>query len=1081
MSASPLFIDNVNRRLVDDLRITLKSGSRVAVAGAVFSLYAYAAMRKELKDVKDFRFIFTSPVFSQEKTKKEQREFFIPRLGRERALCGTPFEIKLRNQLTQKAVARECAEWIRTKARFKTSLEHDAMSGELLVGSAESISQYFPLKEFTTTTLGLERSDAYCTQIMKLPAPASVVAMKQFDSIWQDECKLRDVTDEVLGNFEALYCENSPELIYFVTLVNIFSRFLDDISEDVLPNEGTGYRESVIWQKLYNFQRDAALAIINKLEQYNGCILADSVGLGKTFTALAVIKYYESRNKSVLVLCPKKLHDNWSTYRNNYSTNILSADRFRYDVLFHSDLSRKSGFSNGIDLGCINWGNYDLVVIDESHNFRNGFGTQAEHENRYSRLMNQVIKAGVKTKVLMLSATPVNNRFTDLKNQLQLAYEGEESRINDLLEIQTDINVIFRQAQSAFNRWSKLPTDKRTTEALQKTLPFDFFEILDAVTIARSRRHIEQYYDTTDIGRFPERLPPVTRRPKLTNLRDAPDYKEIYSSIRELNLAVYTPSDFILGSRLSKYADAGGAQGLSLRGRERGIRQLMSVNLLKRLESSVNSFRLTLQRILEEIERRLERVKAFEAKQTASEKFTADEDIPDDLLDADDQSDFAIGTKKTQIYMDDLDFVQWAEYMKWDREVLKQLLARVSVITCEYDGKLHALQKDLMEKIATPVNVGNKKVLIFTAFADTACYLYEHLASFLSQYGIHTGLVTGCGDVKCTIPTKETLDFNRILTLFSPVSKEKNIVCPSIGGEIDVLIGTDCISEGQNLQDCDCVINFDIHWNPVRIIQRFGRIDRIGSKNSRIQMINYWPDLELDEYIDLKARVEARMKASVLSSTGDGNPLSIEEKNELHFREEQLRRLQHEVVDLEDMNSGVAITDLGLNEFRQDLLAYRREHPEVAHMPHGLHAVIPASGTMPEGVIFVLKCISENAQLDIRNRLHPYYLVYIGGSGNVVINHLEPKALLDRIRHVCKGCSEYDSGLCRQFNRETRDGSHMERYSKLLTMAVDSIRKGRQKSNLDSFLDGEEEPLLAEKADDNDFELVTFFIIKEID
>lgn len=612
------FIDNVNKTLKDDMTSTLRSGSKVAIAASCFSIYAFQELKEQLSDISELRFIFTSPSFITEKADKQKREFYIPRLNRERDLYGSEFEIKLRNELSLKAVAKECAEWIRKKVCFKSNRTNAGMPSFATVDD----TTYMPLGGFTTVELGCERGNSLAIAINKMEAPFSQQYLQIFNQIWNDGDKLQVVTEEVLDNITNAYKENSPEFIYFVTLYNIFNEFLEDISEDVLPNEATGFKSSVIWNKLYNFQRDAALAIINKLEKFNGCILADSVGLGKTFTALSVIKYYENRNKSVLVLCPKKLHDNWVTYRSNYVNNPLVADRMRYDILYHTDLSRSSGHSNGLDLEHINWGNYDLVVIDESHNFRNGGKVTTDEndenprENRYLQLMNKVIRAGVKTKVLMLSATPVNNRFNDLRNQLALAYEGDSSMMDAQLKTSTSLDDIFRQAQTAFNRWSKLPPEDRATKALLESLSFDFFEVLDSVTIARSRKHIEQYYDTTDIGKFPERLKPISRAPKLTDLPTAVNFNDIFVSVTELNLAIYTPSDFILPSKLEKYMEVredGCFSNLSRSGRERGIRQLMSINLLKRLESSVNSFRLTLTRIMNFIEATINSIDAVAA------------------------------------------------------------------------------------------------------------------------------------------------------------------------------------------------------------------------------------------------------------------------------------------------------------------------------------------------------------------------------------------------------------------------------------------------------------------------------------
>ena len=1080
----PKVINNISERVIDDLQTKLSDGSTVSIAAASFSIYAYEALKEELENVDELRFIFTSPTFIKDKVKKEKREFFIPKLKRERNLYGSDFEVKLRNKLEQKAIAKECADWIRRKVKFKSNASQEAMGGFLHVQN-DSPSSYVPFNEFTTTELGCERGNAVYSMVNVMPSPFAEEYLKIFNEQWHNSDKFKDVTSQVLEYIETVYNENAPEFIYFITLYNIFNEFLDDINEDVLPNEATGFKNSVIWNKLYNFQKDAALAIINKLEKYNGCILADSVGLGKTFTALSVIKYYENRNKSVLVLCPKKLYDNWSTFKTNYKNNPLVQDRLRYDILFHSDLSRERGMSAGIDLERINWGNYDLIVIDESHNFRNGGNVDEDNENeddnenevrkenRYQKLMKKVIRAGVKTKVLMLSATPVNNRFNDLKNQLQLAYEGHAEQINDALEIDRSIDDIFRSAQLAYNRWSKLEPEHRTTERLLEELSFDFFELLDAVTIARSRSHIVKYYDTKDIGKFPTRLAPISRRPKLTDLNESITFSDIAEQLNELNLSIYTPSLYIFDSVKDDYEINMEGSGISIDGREKGLRKLMATNLLKRLESSVNSFRLTLTRITDYIEQTLAVIDRHENIGTIDvTSFT------DDLDSTDSENDPFVG-KKSKINLKDIDVVRWSNDLRHDHEILKLLLLMLKDITPAHDCKLQMLVSDLKKKFLHPINEGNKKVLIFTAFADTADYIYEQLAERIKkETGLHVGLITGSTDGRCTIP-KFPLSFNNVLTYFSPISKDRTTLFPKAIEDIDVLIATDCISEGQNLQDCDYLINYDIHWNPVRIIQRFGRVDRIGSKNDVIQLVNYWPDMELDKYIELKGRVESRMKATVLTSTGDDNLLSANEKGDLEYRKNQLKKLQEEVVDIEDMDTGINIMDLGLNEFRLDLLSYVKENPDVEHAPYGMNAVVPATDLAKPGVIYILKNRNTSVNIDKKNLLHPFYMVYLADDGTVICDHLQPKRLLDVMRHVCRGRNKPDQDLCAIINKETADGRKMQRYSDLLANAIDSIITVKEESDIDSlFSMGETTALLGEVKGLDDFELITFLIIR---
>lgn len=891
---------------------------------------------------------------------------------------------------------------------------------------------------------------------------------------------MQDVTDVVLENITTAYNENSPELIYFITLYNVFSEFLEDVSEDVLPNEATGFKNSKIWNMLYDFQKDAALAIINKLEKYNGCILADSVGLGKTFTALAVIKYYENRNKSVLVLCPKKLAENWNTYKDNYVNNPIAADRLRYDVLFHTDLSRDHGTSNGLDLDRLSWGNYDLVVIDESHNFRNGgeLSGEDQKENRYLKLLNKVVRAGVKTKVLMLSATPVNNRFNDLKNQLVLAYEGTPELIDEKLNTSKSIDEIFRQAQTAFNAWSKLPAEERTTDNLLRRLDFDFFEVLDSVTIARSRKHIEKYYNTEKIGKFPERRKPISLRPSLTDLPSAINYNEIYEQLSQLQLEIYTPSAYIFPSKMQKYIDLTHHKGnnLTQSGREEGIRRLMSVNLLKRLESSVPSFRLTLERIRNLIMETIDGITQYEKYGEANiDMYEADSD---DFDMEDQNTDYLTVGHKVKIDLADMDYKSWKDVLQKDADTLELLILMIADITPEHDTKLQELYKLISQKIENPINPGNKKVLIFTAFSDTAEYLYDNVSRYvMEKYGLNTGMISGTVDGKTTLKNFKAT-FNNILTCFSPVSKDRDVLMPGSKKDIDILIATDCISEGQNLQDCDYCVNYDIHWNPVRIIQRFGRIDRIGSRNKQIQLVNFWPDLTLDEYINLKVRVETRMKISVLTSTGDDNPISPEEKGDLEYRREQLKKLQTEVVDLEDMSGGISIMDLGLNEFRLDLLEYIKMHPDLDHMPFGLHSVVKKTEDLPEGVLFVLKNRNNGVNIDSLNRIHPFYMVYISLEGEIVCDYLNPKKLLDDMRLLCRGKAEPIVGVYDRFNKETDDGRNMSEMSALLSDAINSIIDTKEESDIDSlFKNGGTSALLSEVKGIDDFELVTFLVV----
>lgn len=1076
---APIFFDNVTNRVIDDLKTTIREGSKVDIAAASFSMYAYQLLKKELESVSELNFLFTGEVFTNENAPRESREFYIPRLYAERSLYGTDFEIKLRNELNQQAIAKECAEWIRDKVKFKSNVSGEHMAPFMAVRTEESEAAYVPFNNFTTADLGADRGNSAYSVTTKISAPASRQFIDTFESVWNEDGKLVDVTEAVLENITAAYKENSPELIYFMALYNIFSEFLEDLNADFLPNEATGFKSSQIWSKLFDFQRDAVIGCISKLERHNGCILADSVGLGKTFSALGVIKYYESRNKNVLVLCPKRLSDNWNTFKGNYKNNPLIEDRLRFDVLYHTDLNRNSGESNGIDLFKLNWENYDLVVIDESHNFRSGESTthkyDENYENRYQKLMNRVIKAGVKTKVLMLSATPVNTRFTDLRNQLMLAAEGNSASFDETMNTDNPVDKIFRDADAAFKAWSLLEPSDRTTPRLLEMLHFDFFGLLDSVTIARSRKHVEKYYSDAKLGKFPERLKPKSYRPDLTDIEGV-DFNEIFKRIDSLNMDIYTPLKYVHPSKIEKYVDTTTAQGKSWANRESGRNVLMVTNLLKRIESSIYAFRLTATHIWELIDSTIDTIDRFEYGITSDLEIEQADTSDLDAQDA--EGDWSVG-KKFKVELDDMDYVSWREKLNQDKAVLDELLTMIAPVVDEHDLKLQKLIEVLQDKIRNPINGDNKKVIIFTAFADTADYLYGELASRLKEgYDINSAVITGTRNPSTTVPNIQA-DFNTILTLFSPKSKNRDALFENNPGDIDILIGTDCISEGQNLQDCDYLINYDIHWNPVRIIQRFGRIDRIGSVNEQIQLTNFWPNISLDEYINLKARVEGRMKLVNLTASGSDNPIDAADNAELEYRKNQLEKIQNEVVDIEDMNSGVSIMDLGLNEFHLDLQELLKKYGEADRKPFGIHAIARAAEDTPRGVIFVLKNINHGVNIDRQNRLHPFYLVYIAEDGHVAVNHLQPKELLDKLRHLAKGNDQADTDLVAKFTAETSNGKDMSTYTQLLTTAIQSMMDVKDEADTDSlFSAGGTTALAADITGLDDFELINFLVIK---
>lgn len=1083
------FFDNKTRKVGDDLQKSIAQGAKLRVSANIFSIYGFEALKKQLKQIDSFHFIYSTPTFLKEAKETKQKRQFSIKFPSERAVAGTEFEINLKNELKGRAVAKETQRWIEQKARFKTNTSQRYVQPQTIIEYPVNAFFYNGIDEFSSAGLGFENDNSMLRQIIKVPDQNMArQAIQQFDDVWNDTDALDDVTEEVSEFIANLYRENSPEFVYYLTLFNIFDEFLEDITEDELANEKTGFRQSKIWDMMYDFQRDAVLGVINKLERHNGCILADSVGLGKTFSALGVIKYYQERNKSILVLCPKKLGDNWQTFLNNYEDNPLIEDRFNYDVLYHTDLQRENGFSNSMDLSRVNWGNYDLVVIDESHNFRNNNSPKGEKETRYQRLLNHVMRSGVQTKVLMLSATPVNNRFTDLKNQLALAYEGHTDEVDEKLDTKKSINFILQQAQKTFNEWSKLPPEERTNAELLQRLSnnYDFFKLLDGITISRSRKHIARYYNESDIGTFPTRLKPLTIRNEITDLPDFPSVKELYEKLTKLNLSVYTPTQYILPDKVDIYSQLYDTDvnntTFTQSSRETTLKKLMRVNFLKRLESSVDSFRLTLTKFADNIENNLKAIEEFEQSGTDGTTTatirteTIDEDTYDDDEFLDAEFTHSIGTK-VQINIADLDTLSWKADLRQDLEVAQKLLAQLARVTPEHDSKLQDLKQQIVDKLQNPINEGNKKVIIFSAFADTAQYLYKHIMEWArEEHGLYSAMITG-SDNKTNLDTNT--QFNNLLINFSPLSKNRSIKYDDTP-EIDILIATDCISEGQNLQDCDMLINYDIHWNPVRIIQRFGRIDRIGSQNSRIQLVNFWPQISLDDYINLKARVEDRMVIVDMAATGEDNVLT-NESSDLAFRKQQLERLQNEVVDIEDMDTGVSITDLGLNDFRMDLVTKIKEGEDYRDAPSGMHAIAPKRydiGADP-GVIYVLRNINETVNIDNTNQLHPFYLVYISDDGQIISDHLSIKHTLDVLRAIARNQGEPIREFYEAFNEETNDGKYMEKYSDLLTKAIGSIIDVKEESDIDSLFSAGGTTVSSERLQGlKDFELVTFMVVR---
>lgn len=1084
----PKIINNKKYRVVDELKTELKRGSKLSIISAYFTIYAYAELKKELSKIDKMRFIFTEPSFMK-KDRELIREYYIER-DIEKSVSGNEFEIKLRNEMKQAAIAKECAAWLAEKAEIK-SLKHPnpAQPRLVYIENEEDNISINGTVDFTSDGLGITPSNRIDSNMCIYGKDYTLAFLQSFNEIWTDTTAVVDVKERVLEQMQILYKENVPEFIYFVTLYNIFSSYLEELTEDKIVKTRTGFKETMIWDKLYKFQKDGVMGAIDKIEKYNGCIIADSVGLGKTFTALAIIKYYELRNDRVLVLVPKKLRENWTIYTQNDKRNIFDKDRFNYDVLNHTDLSRNSGFSGEINLATVNWGNYDLIVIDESHNFRNNPPVKGRI-TRYERLMNDIIKSGVKTKVLMLSATPVNNRMNDIKNQISFITEGKNDAFASVgLD---NLELILRQAQAVYNKWSILPDPERTTESFVNMMNLDYFKLLDTITIARSRKHIEKYYNLKEIGKFPSRALPINKYPEIDLLGEFPPIERINKIIKNLTLCVYSPLGYVRPEKRayyeSKYDMVVGIHDSVFRqlDREQSLVGLMRIGILKRMESSINSFAMTVDKILQKIN------KAIEMIDNAQYEYDVESDVTGIDFDDNDYESLMFGNN-IKVSLKDMDLIKWKQDLLHDRDQLETIYLEAINVKHERDAKLQLLKEIIRDKIQHPINSGNKKVIVFTAFADTANYLYENIAEEFKQKGLYSALVTGSGNNRSTLPIPKELkqsirlsDLNTVLTLFSPISKECKKIFPEMNRELDILIATDCISEGQNLQDCDYVVNYDIHWNPVRIIQRFGRIDRIGSKNDTVQLVNFWATKDLDEYINLQQRVKGRMVLLDVSATGEENLIEVDENKEmkdLEYRRNQLQRLQNEVVDLEDINGGISITDLTFNDFKIELMDYMKNNrSKLDEAPNGMYAVVGIDENLKDevkpGVIFTLRQVKGLRQSKEQNALFPYYMAYVTEDG-VKLGYMNAKKILDYYKKLCSGNSLVARELVDEFNKETNDGLYMKEYSDKLEIAVENLIGKKQEIGVSSLFKKGGTTLQKEYYDGiEDFELITFLVLK---
>ena len=1049
-------------RVIDIVRARLRSGHRVDFASRTLSLFAFGEFAGELGRLAGARLV-------------------LPPDDAELELLGSVADRAARNRLSGRWLAGRCASWIEKAVdvrRAKSPVPQGAIV--LCNGDGRAAQALLGSFSFSTDGLGVAPGNPLnLIQASETPEESERLGA-WFDAQWSGLPENAAAKSALVEALCRLAEHKAPSSIYALILHHLLRSEDGALDEERIVRSATGIRDTEVWKRLFKFQRDGVVGAVDKLERFGGCIVADSVGLGKTFEALAIIKYHELRNDRVLVLCPKRLRDNWSLYRANDRRNILARDRFNYDILNHTDLSRDGGLSGDIDLAHVNWGNYDLVVIDESHNFRNKRSPRQGSETRYDRLMRRIVRDGVKTRVLMLTATPVNNRLADLRNQIAFATEGEDTALADYGV--SSIDGTTQQAQRQFNRWLQLDETERTPSRLVDMLGFDYFALLDRLTIARSRRHLEKYYGDRETGCFPERLKPINVKPDVDLGGEFPSIGKINAEIRRLNLAAYAPLRYVLPHRREAYDEkystrlrAGGGTFRQL-DREESLVQLLRVNALKRMESSVASFALTVQRQLADVDLLLARIE--DRADELEEIDIADIDIEDPAFE-----NLLVG-RKVKVLLQDVDPVRWRQDLIEDRNRLATLHASACQVTADRDAKLAELRESIGRKCHDPINTGNRKVIVFTAFADTAIYLYEALAPWVQDcLGVQSALVTGAGRNRTTLPGLRR-DLASILAAFAPRTRERPDDLAD-EGEIDLLIATDCISEGQNLQDCDWLINYDIHWNPVRIIQRFGRIDRIGSPNERIQLVNFWPNMELEEYLRLEQRVSGRMVLLDISATGEENLIeqqSGDPMNDLEYRRKQLLKLQDAVIDLEDLSSGVSIADLTLTDFRIDLAEYRRADPEAMDsVPYGMHAVtVTAEDDIPPGAIFCLR--AEGAAAETRFQpgypLAPHYLVHVSDDGSVLLPFTQAKAVLDRLKRLCIGKDMPDAIGCARFDAATGRGGDMRAMQRLLAAAVTSIvGAGDERAIASLFSPGGTYAMAGEFAGMDDFEVVAFLVV----
>jgi len=836
-----------------------------------------------------------------------------------------------------------------------------------------------------------------------------------------------DFKEYLISEIEKIFIKYTPREIYYKILFELFgSQLLEDESDPDFNRQVGRLENSVIYNALYGFQKKGVLSLIRMLQKYNGAILADAVGLGKTWSALAVMKFFQQQGREILLLCPKKLEINWKRYRKHQDSKF-EKDQLDFFVRFHTDLNeaRVEKYDDRADKYFTN-DKPKLIVIDESHNLRNN------KSNRYKFLMESILQPNEDIKVLMLSATPINNSLNDIRNQFNLMVQGNVYGYEESLGVK-NIDYSFRRAQKAFNEWRSSPAP--IISDFIKELPANFFTITDNLTVARTRKMIEGQEASLV---FPKKEKPINLFVTPHELGNFETFEELFNQFPPM-LSGYQPSFYLDESAETQNVLQDEKQ------RDRFLVKMLYILMVKRLESSWFSFYSTVGKIKDHHQNALDKIKAFQ--ENKKNESISEEDFSlfeDDDLEAD-YEEFTLG-KKRKISIEDIDAAGnldnykfdlkkdidaldnlYSNLIKFEKKIEKETIQPNNLKSV--DNKLEVLIQQINKKRASGKNDGNQKMVIFTVYRDTANYLFKELKA---RGFDKLAMVSGSGSLVSDTDEESKL-FEPILERFAPFTKlyrEKEWDFESftsstldyknwiewvaenhpktynkLQNPIDIIIATDALSEGQNLQDADMVVNYDIHWNPVRIIQRMGRIDRLGSPNKTISGINFWPSKNINIYLNLQGRIEQRMAAMKLAGaevdinfSDSFREMAHDENLDQQMTNRMLRQMEVTFDDL-DGEESFGFDDLSLENYRQDLWdEFNKDKEKYQRMPKGVYSGYKGDKNIcsQDGIIALM----GYPHRPTKAKSHEYKvfeLIYINQKGEQVL--LNQKEVLDAITY----------------------------------------------------------------------------------